>query len=86
MNDNSAVEIVEAAAEKNSFDNLQISTPFKWSEDFGHFTNKFSGCLFGIGSGKDHPALHNPDYDFPDEIIETGVKIFYSITENILST
>jgi hypothetical protein len=29
--------------------------------------------------------LHNPDYDFPDEIIEPGIKIFYSIINQILN-
>ncbi len=38
--------------------------------------------MFGLGSGKDTPKLHNPDYDFPDDIIEVGVNMFYSIAEN----
>jgi metal-dependent amidase/aminoacylase/carboxypeptidase family protein len=31
------------------------------------------GILFGIGAGKGHPELHSPDYDFPDDIMDTGV-------------
>ena len=41
--------------------------------------------MFGIGAGENHPALHNPDYDFPDEIIETGVSMFYGITKLVLN-
>jgi hypothetical protein len=37
-------------------------------------TQHFSGAMFGLGSGTT-PALHNPDYDFPDEIIPTGQLI-----------
>ena len=40
--------------------------------------------MFGLGSGVNSPSLHNPDYDFPDEIIETGTTLFYQITKEIL--
>lgn len=63
-----------------------LEKPFRWSEDFGHFTRNYTGALFGLGSGKDCPALHNPDYDFPDEIIERGSFTFYKIAEKILKT
>jgi metal-dependent amidase/aminoacylase/carboxypeptidase family protein len=53
-------------------------TPFTW-EDFGLFTQHFSGAMFGLGSGTDTPALHNPDYDFPDEIIPTGITYFIKL-------
>jgi len=56
-----------------------LKQPFKWSEDFGHFLEKYKGAIFGIGSGEDHPDLHNPDYDFPDEIIEPAIRLFHSI-------
>jgi metal-dependent amidase/aminoacylase/carboxypeptidase family protein len=38
-------------------------------EDFGLFTQHYPGAMFGLGSGTD--SLHNPDYDFPDDIITT---------------
>jgi hypothetical protein len=40
--------------------------------------------MFGLGAGLDHAALHNPDYDFPDELIKTGSVLFHTITRNIL--
>ena len=40
--------------------------------------------MFGLGAGLDTPALHNADYDFPDEIIETGITMFKSIISNIM--
>lgn len=59
--------------------------PFKWGEDFGLFTQHFKGAFFGLGAGKNHPALHNPDYDFPDELIPTGILLFYEIYRQHLS-
>jgi len=40
--------------------------------------------MFGLGAGENSPALHHEDYDFPDEIIETGAKMFYDIITHIL--
>lgn len=66
---------------------LQLITkahPMKFGEDFGWFSKQFKTTMFGLGSGLDSPALHNADYDFPDEIIHTGITMFTSIIENIL--
>jgi len=35
--------------------------------------------MFGLGAGKNHPALHAQTYDFPDEIINTGISMFTQI-------
>ncbi|PKG97323.1 amidohydrolase [Paraglaciecola sp. MB-3u-78] len=59
-----------------------ISHPFRWSEDFGQFTSMHCGALFGLGAGEDTPALHNPDYDFPDQLIEIGSRYFIKITDH----
>ncbi len=77
-------KLVEEAIRKAGAKHEIIEEPFRWSEDFGHFTSNYPGALFGIGSGKDHPSLHNHDYDFPDEIIETGINMFYHITDQLV--
>ena len=41
--------------------------------------------MFGLGAGTDVPDLHNPDYDFPDDIIETGISMFKNIINQILN-
>jgi amidohydrolase len=74
-----AIDKVRKSARDEELDIIELKTPFKWGEDFGLFTEKYHGAMFGIGSGEDCPALHNPDYDFPDEIIEPAVKTFYGI-------
>ncbi|TNE80863.1 MAG: amidohydrolase [Bacteroidetes bacterium] len=76
-----AVKRIEAAAHSLSLKYEERPYPFKWGEDFGLLSQAYGGAMFGIGSGEDCPALHNPDYDFPDDIIETGVKMFDAILE-----
>ena len=60
----------------------RIEHPFLWSEDFGEYLHGIRGVFFGLGSGEDQPELHHPDYNFPDDIIETGSKCFELIVEN----
>jgi len=82
-NDDKAVDYIVKAAESNSFTVIEKQTPFKWGEDFGAFTQQYKGAMFAVGSGKETPALHNPDYDFPDEITPYGVQMFHSIIKLI---
>ncbi|MGI8893871.1 MAG: amidohydrolase [Bacteroidia bacterium] len=79
INDAAALNVIRNAAKINNINLIERSYPFKWGEDFGLFTTRFRGCMFGLGAGEECPALHNPDYDFPDELIESGVKIFTGI-------
>jgi amidohydrolase len=85
VNDNECVGIVKKCSEKLNLNIIEIQQPFRWSEDFGHFLSKYKGALFGVGSGKEHPDLHNPDYDFPESIIEPSIELFYSIAMEILN-
>lgn len=83
MNDDQAIDYLRKAVKNAELDGRELNTSFKWGEDFGLFTQLFPGAMFGLGSGENTPALHNPDYDFPDEIIETGVKIFHQIIQEV---
>lgn len=82
-NETTCNNIVLKAAKQSQYSIEKLLFPFRWSEDFGHFLAKYPGTLFGLGSGTDHPALHNPDYDFPDDIIKTGIDIFYNIIKTM---
>jgi amidohydrolase len=82
-NNKECVQIIQEAAQKNIFPFAIKTEPFKWGEDFGLFTEKYKGAMFAIGAGIDKPALHNPDYDFPDELIQTGRDMFVQIVKNI---
>jgi metal-dependent amidase/aminoacylase/carboxypeptidase family protein len=83
MNELSATNFVRQSAAKQNLKLTERTYPFKWGEDFGLFTSRFKGCMFGLGSGENSPALHNPDYDFPDELIKTGVTIFSGIINQL---
>ena len=38
-----------------------------------------AGAFFGVGDGEDHAQLHTAGFEFPDEIIETAVKMFVGL-------
>lgn len=78
-NDEEAVKTIETCAQKSNINLVKMDQPFKWSEDFGHFTKQWKGAIFGLGAGNDIPQLHNNDYDFPDELIPTGVQLFHNL-------
>jgi amidohydrolase len=85
-NDRKATDIIRLAAQAAGAKILEIGEPFRWSEDFGHFTHRFPGVLFGLGSGKNQPSLHSNDFDFPDEIIGTGISMFRHISRLVLNS
>lgn len=85
INRDTCVNIVEKSAKEENLEIEYIEKPFKWSEDFGYYTEKYDACYFGLGSGLNQPPLHNPDFDFPDDIIETGINIFYAIYKSTLN-
>jgi amidohydrolase len=85
-NNKQCVTWLNEAALANTLDVVELKEPFRWSEDFGYYTKDIKAGFFGLGAGEEHPALHNPHYDFPDEIIETGINMFYSLYKKILHT
>jgi amidohydrolase len=58
--------------------------PMRGSEDFGRLRSVAPSAMFFLGSGERHPALHNPDYDFPDDLIAIGARIFMRVIRNLL--
>ena len=82
--DDAAAELVANAVRSTGHELIARDHPFKWGEDFGLFTAKYKGCMVGLGSGEDMPALHNPDYDFPDELIPHGVELFDTAVRSFL--
>jgi amidohydrolase len=84
LNDPEAVAFVEEVAETGGVALRIRDRAYPWTEDFGCFTRRFRGALFGLGAGSDGPALHSPRYDFPDELIPTGTGLFKGLIERIL--
>ena len=56
-----------------------LEIPMRWSEDFGHYLKKCKGAFFGIGSGIDHAPLHTENYEYPDELLEPSVEVFWKL-------
>lgn len=79
FNNVDCVNVIKKAANMCKLEVESLSNPYRWSEDFGYLTQKVKGGFFGIGSGLSQPALHNPDYDFPDNILESGIDMFVAI-------
>ncbi len=74
---------VMQACETAGVEAVTMAEGFRWSEDFGKFTEICEGAMFALGSGERSPQLHNPDYDFPDELIPVGFSVFREIVRAI---
>jgi amidohydrolase len=83
VNDERRTKVVEQASEMNGLKLHEMSSPFPWSEDFAYFGEYFEtgATLFGLGSGENHPPLHSKEYDFNDDLIPIGVKLWESIAK-----
>ena len=82
-NDPEVTQLGKKVIQELGLEIVEKAEPFRWSEDFGVFTQVCPAFLFGLSAGKNCPQLHEPTYDFPDELIETGVKIFEGIVRSI---
>ncbi|MCO6052185.1 amidohydrolase [Mesorhizobium sp. RP14(2022)] len=79
-----AVEHLRQALDELSIAHSEDDLPMRASEDFGLFGHEASSAMFFLGAGEQHPALHNPDYDFPDDLISIGARVFMRVAANLL--
>jgi metal-dependent amidase/aminoacylase/carboxypeptidase family protein len=54
------------------------------SEDFAAFSHRAPAAMLFLGAGPAHPALHRPDYDFPDDLIPIGAHLFERVVRDRL--
>jgi amidohydrolase len=85
VNDAFCNKMILKAAQTNNFELKEKPLAYKFGEDFGWYSQKYKSAMFGLGAGEDSPALHHADYDFPDDIIPTGLSMFTSIIDQILN-
>ena len=85
VSDAGCVSVVESAAVRAGLDVMRLDEPFRWSEDFGHFTKAFTGAFFGLGSGTEQPQLHDDSYDYPDDLINVGARLYREIIDTHLT-
>lgn len=85
INDRFCNQLIVETAKTYNYDLIQKSIPYRFGEDFGWFSKKYKAAMFGVGAGLQTPSLHQANYDFPEEIIETGMNMFKGIIESILT-
>lgn len=78
------VELVEKVATQKGFELNKKPTPLRFGEDFGWFSQNYKSAIFGLGASEQHPSLHHANYDFPDELIDTGLLMFKGLITEIL--
>ncbi len=74
--------IVTALGEKNTIE----EAPNMAGEDFSFFLNEIPGAYLWLGVGESQGGLHNSRFDFNDQSIETGIKIYLQILEDYFKT
>ena len=83
-NDPEATGILRRAFDSHGIAHGETGQPWAASEDFGRFAQVAKSAMFALGSGEDQPALHNPDFDFPDDLIAPGIRAFEAAARDLL--
>ena len=83
-NDPDAFRVATAAMDAIGVAYGDEGVPMRASEDFGVFGLNAKAAMLCLGPGEDYAALHNPDYDFPDDLIPIGSAIFERIARDLL--
>jgi metal-dependent amidase/aminoacylase/carboxypeptidase family protein len=84
INDREAYEVATTAMSAIGVPHGDEGVPMRASEDFGVFGWTAKAAMLCLGPGEDYPALHNPDYDFADDLIPIGSAIFERIARDLL--
>jgi amidohydrolase len=83
-NDPGACDIVKKAGRAVGAEVIDLKQALPVSEDFGQFTARIPGVMFGLGAGEDGPGLHQADYDFPERLIDIGSNLFMQIAQMLV--
>lgn len=83
-NDPGACDIVKKAGRAVGAEVIDLKQALPVSEDFGQFTARIPGVMFGLGAGEDCPGLHQADYDFPERLIDIGSNLFMQIAQMLV--
>lgn len=86
INDPDAYAVATKAMDAINVPYGDAGVPMRASEDFGVFGWRAKAAMLCLGPGEDYAALHNPDYDFPDDLIPIGSAIFERIARDLLGT
>ena len=58
-------------------DHVKVIDPFMSSEDFSEYLQRVPGCIIRVGIKDDEHtvSLHNPNFDFNDEVLPVAVSV-----------
>ncbi|MET3580156.1 amidohydrolase [Mesorhizobium robiniae] len=77
INEPEATAILANGLERAGIGRHNQKLPSVGSEDFGQFgLSGAKAAMLFLGSGPDWPRVHTPEYDFRDELIPVGIRIF----------
>ena len=84
MNDaDCAARVAEVAAGFVGADKVNaVDLPMAGGEDFAYMTEAVPGAYFFLGAqkpGENTPVCHHPDFDFDDELLPLGMRIFVGL-------
>lgn len=82
--DKTLTHTLEAIAHDAGIEVNFLDQPNRWSEDFAHFSTSIPSVIFGLGAGENHPDIHTPEYDFPDELIDGAVDFLEKISNKLI--
>lgn len=83
-NDAKAAALFAAALTQQGLTHDASGLPMRASEDFGRFATTGARTAMALLGAGEIPALHNPDYDFPDALIDPGIRVFDQLLRNLL--
>ena len=82
-------DAIQAAAETVGMNNVNTSpTPSMGSEDFAYMLLAKPGSYIWIGNGRGEGScmIHNPGYDFNDDILPIGASYWAHLSQSLLAT
>lgn len=87
MNEGSCAEAVARVASRlvGSENVLDADLPMAGGEDFSYFAEAVPGAYFFLGAkkeGEDTPVCHHPDFDFDDDLLPLGIRMFLGILQD----
>ncbi len=87
INDHAMTEMVtqvgrEVLGEHNV---IALEAPSLGAEDFAVYLGHAPGAMFRLGVGEEKPPLHTPGYDFGDEPLQSGMRMFTRLAMHFLA-
>lgn len=87
INDAFMAEVTQrCAAQVVGQDKVMEPSQTMGGEDFAYYLQKSKGCFFALGVGREGGAsVHNPHFDFNEELMLLGVEIFCRVALDLLA-